>query len=53
VAKAFEERALAADQHAAVIRDLLVNRISIHDVPEIEPDLAGKGAEAEKTSPDR
>ena len=28
VAKAFEERALAADEHAAVIRDLLTNRMS-------------------------
>jgi two-component system chemotaxis response regulator CheB len=38
VSKAFEERALAADQHAAVIRDLLTNRMSMHEVPDSAPD---------------
>jgi two-component system chemotaxis response regulator CheB len=34
VAKAFDERAEAADGHAGVIRDLLVNRMTLHEVPE-------------------
>jgi len=36
VARAFEERALAADGHAAVIRELLVNRAILHEVPDAE-----------------
>jgi two-component system chemotaxis response regulator CheB len=37
VARAFEERALAADGHAAVIRELLVNRsTTLHEVPDSE-----------------
>jgi two-component system, chemotaxis family, protein-glutamate methylesterase/glutaminase len=36
VARAFEERALAADGHAAVIRELVVNRASLHEVPDSE-----------------
>src|SRR5262245_34604562 len=36
VARAFEERALAADGHAAVIRELLVNRATLHEVPDAE-----------------
>jgi two-component system, chemotaxis family, protein-glutamate methylesterase/glutaminase len=36
VARAFEERALAADGHAAVIRELLVNRATLHEVPDSE-----------------
>ncbi len=36
VARAFEERALAADGSAAVIRELLVNRASLHEVPDAE-----------------
>jgi two-component system chemotaxis response regulator CheB len=38
VAKAFQQRALAADQHAAVIRDLLTNRMSMHEVPDSVPE---------------
>ena len=38
VSKAFEERALAADEHAAVLRDLLTNRMTLHEVPEIVPE---------------
>jgi two-component system chemotaxis response regulator CheB len=40
VAKAFQQRALAADQHAAVIRDLLTNRMSMHEVPDAAPERA-------------
>ena len=36
VARTFEERALAADGHAAVIRELLVNRTTLHEVPETD-----------------
>jgi len=36
VARAFEERALAADGHAAVIRELLINRAILHEVPDAE-----------------
>jgi two-component system chemotaxis response regulator CheB len=39
VAKAFDDRASAADDHAAVIRDLLVNRMSLHEVPDAPPEL--------------
>ncbi len=38
MAKAFEERALAADEHAAVVRDLLINRMSLHEVPDTVPE---------------
>lgn len=38
VAKAFEERALAADEHAAVVRDLLTNRMSLHEVHDTAPE---------------
>jgi two-component system chemotaxis response regulator CheB len=38
VSKAFEERALAADEHAAVLRDLLTNRTTLHEVPETVPE---------------
>ena len=38
VSKAFEERALVADEHAAVIRDLLTSRTSLHEVPEETPE---------------
>jgi len=34
VARAFDERAEAADSHASVVRDLLVNRMMLHEVPE-------------------
>jgi two-component system, chemotaxis family, protein-glutamate methylesterase/glutaminase len=34
VARAFDDRAEAADGHASVIRDLLVNRMTLHEVPE-------------------
>ena len=36
VARAFAERAEAADAHAAVIRELLVNRALLHEVPDSE-----------------
>lgn len=36
VARAFEERALAADGNAAVIRELLVTRATLHEVPDSE-----------------
>jgi two-component system, chemotaxis family, protein-glutamate methylesterase/glutaminase len=36
VARAFEERALAADGHAAVIRELVVTRATLHEVPDSE-----------------
>jgi two-component system chemotaxis response regulator CheB len=36
VARAFQERAQAADGHAAVIRELLVNRALLHEVPDTE-----------------
>jgi two-component system chemotaxis response regulator CheB len=36
VARAFAERAQAADSHAAVIRELLVNRALLHEVPDTE-----------------
>ncbi len=36
VARAFAERAQAADGHAAVIRQLLANRALLHEVPETE-----------------
>jgi two-component system chemotaxis response regulator CheB len=36
VARAFEERAQAADGHAAVIRELLVSRVLLHEVPDAE-----------------
>ena len=38
VARAFAERAEAADSHAAVIRELLVNRALLHEVPDSERD---------------
>ena len=34
VARAFAERASVADGHAAVIRELLVSRAGLHEVPE-------------------
>ena len=37
VSKLFEERALAADEHAAVVRDLLTNRMSLHEAPDGDP----------------
>jgi two-component system, chemotaxis family, protein-glutamate methylesterase/glutaminase len=40
LAKAFQQRALAADQHASVIRDLLTNRMSMHEVPDSMPEPA-------------
>jgi two-component system chemotaxis response regulator CheB len=40
VAKAFQQRARAADEHAAVIRDLLTNRMSMHEVPDTAPEPA-------------
>jgi two-component system chemotaxis response regulator CheB len=36
VARAFDERALAADGHAAVLRELVVTRATLHEVPESE-----------------
>jgi two-component system, chemotaxis family, protein-glutamate methylesterase/glutaminase len=36
VARAFEERAQAADGHAAVLRELLLNRALLHEVPDTE-----------------
>jgi len=36
VARAFAERAQAADSHAAVIRELLANRALLHEVPDTE-----------------
>jgi len=36
VARAFAERAEAADSHAAVLRELLINRALLHEVPESE-----------------
>jgi two-component system chemotaxis response regulator CheB len=36
VARAFDERASAADGHAAVIRELLVSRSTLHEVPDPE-----------------
>lgn len=36
VARAFEERALAADEHAAVIRQLLINRTTMQEVPDTD-----------------
>lgn len=38
VAKAFQERAAAADGHAAVIRGLLNNRMALHEVPDVIPE---------------
>ena len=38
VAKAFEQRALAAEEHAAVVRDLLTNRMTLHEVPDTDPE---------------
>ena len=38
VARAFTERADAADSHAAVIRELLANRALLHEGPETESD---------------
>lgn len=38
VAKTFQERADAADEHAALIRDLLTNRMSLHEVPDAVPE---------------
>ena len=38
VSKAFQERALAADEHAAVLRDLLTNRMALHEVPDGIPE---------------
>jgi two-component system chemotaxis response regulator CheB len=39
VAKTFDERAQAADEHAATVRDLLVNRMSHHEAGDAVPDL--------------
>jgi two-component system chemotaxis response regulator CheB len=39
VARAFADRAHAADEHAAVVRDLLVNRTLLYEVPDVVPDL--------------
>jgi two-component system, chemotaxis family, protein-glutamate methylesterase/glutaminase len=36
VARAFEDRAQAADGHAAVLRELLLNRALMHEVPDTE-----------------
>ena len=36
IERAFEERAQVADGHAAVIRELLVNRVLLHEVPDTE-----------------
>lgn len=36
MARAFAERAAVADSHAAVIRELLVNRALLHEVPDSE-----------------
>jgi two-component system chemotaxis response regulator CheB len=36
VARAFDERARVADGHAGVIRELLVSRAGLHEVPETE-----------------
>ncbi len=44
VAKAFQERATAADEHAAVIRDLLNNRMALHEVPDVVPEPAATPA---------
>jgi two-component system chemotaxis response regulator CheB len=38
VARAFKERAQAADSHAAVVRELLANRALLHEVPDTEVD---------------
>ena len=38
VSKAFEERAVAADEHAAVLRDLVTNRMALHEVPDTTPE---------------
>ena len=46
VARAFDERAKVADGHAAVIRELLVNRAGLHEVPDSEVE-APDGVEAE------
>jgi two-component system chemotaxis response regulator CheB len=50
VARAFDERAKVADGHAAVIRELLVSRAGLHEVPDSEvdtPEEVEPGAEAE------
>jgi len=38
VARAFAERAEAADGHAAVLRELLMSRALLHEVPDSESD---------------
>jgi len=44
VARAFDERARAADDHAAVIRELLVNRTLLHEVAETEAENSEEAA---------
>jgi two-component system chemotaxis response regulator CheB len=39
VAKTFDERAVTADAHAAMVRDLLLNRMSHHEAGDAVPDL--------------
>jgi two-component system chemotaxis response regulator CheB len=39
VARAFDERASAADGHAAVLRELLATRAILHEVPETEAEV--------------
>ncbi len=46
VARAFNERAQAADTYAAVIRELLVNRSLLHEVPDAEPETPDGGESA-------
>ncbi|MEO8077868.1 MAG: chemotaxis protein CheB [Acidobacteriota bacterium] len=52
VAKTFDERALAADGHAATVRDLLVNRMSHHEAGEPVPDLVENAQAAEMPKAD-
>ena len=47
-ARAFEQRALGADGHAAVIRELLVNRTTLHEVPDTEAEATEDGAPVSK-----
>jgi two-component system chemotaxis response regulator CheB len=42
VARAFDERASVADGHAAVIRELLVSRTTLHEVPEAPAERPGE-----------
>jgi two-component system, chemotaxis family, protein-glutamate methylesterase/glutaminase len=53
-ARAFEQRALSADGHAAVIRELLVTRTLLHEVPDTEAEAREDDASASKnTAADR